>query len=274
MVDGADRRKADLANCNESDGLLFKIHDDARMTRLGRLLRRTSIDELPQRWNVLPGTCRGRAAPALPAGRPDASVGRDRRRLEVRPGLTGLWQVSGRSELSWASGSNRPSLRGHVVARTRSGHPDRAHGGRPGPGGLLTWVITRRDPDGAAPTAGAGTLSLRGRAPAPDRRPDTSTRQGRRRRRRRSERGRRREDLVVLAIVTAGGVAGALLTDASPSGHAVADHVLVGAAVAIVAGAASASRRWTWLVLAAVALATAGDMWGSWPRRSRSVSPC
>ena len=65
------------------------------------------------------------------------------------------------------------------------------------------------DPDGAAPTAGAGTLSLRGRAPAPDRRPDTSTRQGRRRRR--SAHGRRREDGVVLAIMAAGGVAGALL---------------------------------------------------------------
>ncbi len=100
MVDGADRRKADLANCNESDGLLFKIHDDPRVTRLGRLLRRTSIDELPQLWNVLRGDMSLVGPRPLPV-RPDAFVGRDRRRLEVRPGLTGLWQVSGRSELSW-----------------------------------------------------------------------------------------------------------------------------------------------------------------------------
>ena len=89
-----------LADCNEADGLLFKIHDDPRVTRLGRLSAPTSIDELPQLWNVLRGDMSLVGPRPLPV-RPDAFVGRDRRRLEVRPGLTGLWQVSGRSELSW-----------------------------------------------------------------------------------------------------------------------------------------------------------------------------
>jgi|SoiMethySBSTD1v2_1073268.scaffolds.fasta_scaffold01179_33 lipopolysaccharide/colanic/teichoic acid biosynthesis glycosyltransferase len=100
MVDGASRRQRALDDCNEADGLLFKMHDDPRVTRLGRVLRRTSIDELPQLWNVLRGEMSLVGPRPLPV-RPEAFVGEERRRLEVRPGLTGLWQVSGRSELSW-----------------------------------------------------------------------------------------------------------------------------------------------------------------------------
>ena len=100
MSHDAGRRQRSLDDCNEADGLLFKIHDDPRVTRLGRLLRRSSIDELPQLWNVLRGDMSLVGPRPLPV-LPEAFVGEERRRLEVRPGLTGLWQVSGRSELSW-----------------------------------------------------------------------------------------------------------------------------------------------------------------------------
>ena len=74
--------------------------DAARLTRLGAWLRAWSFDELPQLWNVLRGEMSLVGPRPLPV-RPEAFVGEERRRLEVRPGLTGLWQVSGRSELSW-----------------------------------------------------------------------------------------------------------------------------------------------------------------------------
>lgn len=96
---GAESVRATLAN--EADAVLFKVRRDPRVTRAGRVLRRYSLDELPQLVNVL----RGEMAlvgprPALPAE--VASYEEDpRRRLVVRPGLTGLWQVSGRSDLSW-----------------------------------------------------------------------------------------------------------------------------------------------------------------------------
>jgi lipopolysaccharide/colanic/teichoic acid biosynthesis glycosyltransferase len=102
MVSDAEALLADLAESNEaSDGLLFKIRQDPRVTRVGAALRRWSLDELPQLWNVV----RGDMAligprPPLPSevARYDADVAR---RLLVRPGITGLWQVSGRSTLSW-----------------------------------------------------------------------------------------------------------------------------------------------------------------------------
>jgi lipopolysaccharide/colanic/teichoic acid biosynthesis glycosyltransferase len=100
-VDAEDRRESMLEQ-NEQDGggVLFKIRHDPRVTRVGRLIRRLSIDELPQLINVLLGSM------SLVGPRPLASVdstytGSARRRLLVRPGITGLWQVSGRSELSW-----------------------------------------------------------------------------------------------------------------------------------------------------------------------------
>lgn len=98
---GADARKAELAGENEQDGPMFKMRSDPRVTRVGRLLRRTSLDELPQLANVLRGEM------SLVGPRPPLAdeVARytpvERRRLSVRPGMTGLWQISGRSDLSW-----------------------------------------------------------------------------------------------------------------------------------------------------------------------------
>ncbi len=98
----AEQRRAELADRNQNgDGPLFKVADDPRVTRVGRVLRRYSLDELPQLFNVLTGQM------SLVGPRPplpgevavyDDSVAR---RLLVKPGLTGLWQVSGRSDLTW-----------------------------------------------------------------------------------------------------------------------------------------------------------------------------
>ena len=101
MVDGADTQKAALLNLNEADGPLFKIKDDPRMTRLGRLMRRLSIDELPQLYNVLAGDM-SLVGPRPPIPSEVAQYQEwHKRRLEVAPGLTGLSQVSGRSELTF-----------------------------------------------------------------------------------------------------------------------------------------------------------------------------
>jgi exopolysaccharide biosynthesis polyprenyl glycosylphosphotransferase len=102
MVLNADELRANLSHLNICDGgLLFKIQRDPRVTRIGSLLRRTSLDELPQLLNVL----RGRMALVGPRPSLPTEVARYtddvRRRLLVKPGLTGLWQVSGRSDLSW-----------------------------------------------------------------------------------------------------------------------------------------------------------------------------
>lgn len=90
-----------LADANEKDAVLFKIVGDPRITRLGAKLRRYSLDELPQLWNVVRGDMSlVGPRPALP--REVAQYDHDpRRRLVVKPGVTGLWQVSGRSELTW-----------------------------------------------------------------------------------------------------------------------------------------------------------------------------
>jgi exopolysaccharide biosynthesis polyprenyl glycosylphosphotransferase len=101
MVVDAEARLADLALANESDGLLFKMRSDPRVTPVGRWLRRLSLDELPQLLNVLGGSMSlVGPRPPLPAevARYDRSVSR---RLLVKPGLTGLWQISGRSDLPW-----------------------------------------------------------------------------------------------------------------------------------------------------------------------------
>ena len=100
----AERDRAALLEQNEGSGPLFKLHDDPRVTRVGHFLRRTSLDELPQLLNVVRGEMSlVGPRPALPvevAEYDDVEV----RRLAVRPGMTGLWQVNGRSNLSWESG--------------------------------------------------------------------------------------------------------------------------------------------------------------------------
>ncbi|HEX6872222.1 MAG TPA: sugar transferase [Micromonosporaceae bacterium] len=100
MYTDAEERLAQLVDQNESDGLLFKIKNDPRITPVGRFLRKTSLDELPQLFNVLKGEMSLVGPRPLPADDGDF-LGDVRRRLLVRPGMTGLWQVSGRSELSW-----------------------------------------------------------------------------------------------------------------------------------------------------------------------------
>ena len=98
-VDAEDRLAA-LVDQNETDGMLFKIRKDPRVFPFGRFLRATSIDELPQLINVLWGEMSLVGPRPLPADDGDF-LGDVRRRLLVRPGITGLWQVSGRSDLSW-----------------------------------------------------------------------------------------------------------------------------------------------------------------------------
>jgi exopolysaccharide biosynthesis polyprenyl glycosylphosphotransferase len=101
MVVGADRLRADLEHRNEADGVLFKLRTDPRVTRTGRLLRRFSVDELPQIFNVLRGEMSMVGPrPPLPA-EVELYEGHVSRRLLVKPGITGLWQVSGRSDLPW-----------------------------------------------------------------------------------------------------------------------------------------------------------------------------
>ena len=101
MYEGAEAEQEKLLALNEADGPIFKMRDDPRITCVGRFLRRTSIDELPQLFNVL----MGHMSLVGPRPAPPSEVQRyqpwHRRRLEVSPGITGLWQVSGRSELSF-----------------------------------------------------------------------------------------------------------------------------------------------------------------------------
>jgi exopolysaccharide biosynthesis polyprenyl glycosylphosphotransferase len=102
MVVDAERRQEELEDRNEAVGPIFKIKDDPRVTGVGRFLRRSSLDELPQLWNVLTGEM------SLVGPRPmslrDVSRFEDpwlMRRFSMRPGLTCLWQISGRSDLSF-----------------------------------------------------------------------------------------------------------------------------------------------------------------------------
>jgi len=101
MVVDAEQRKEELLASNDSDGVLFKLRRDPRVTGVGAHLRRWSLDELPQLFNIFLGhmSLVG-PRPALP-DEADKYLEHVRRRLVVKPGLTGLWQVSGRSDLSW-----------------------------------------------------------------------------------------------------------------------------------------------------------------------------
>jgi exopolysaccharide biosynthesis polyprenyl glycosylphosphotransferase len=101
MVADAEDRRADLEADNEGNGVLFKIRSDPRVTRVGAVLRRYSLDELPQLWNVVRGEM-SLVGPRPPLPQEVIAYSDDAtRRLRVRPGMTGLWQVSGRSDLSW-----------------------------------------------------------------------------------------------------------------------------------------------------------------------------
>ncbi|MFF3500962.1 sugar transferase [Streptomyces sp. NPDC003247] len=101
MVVGADRMKSGLEAQNENDGHMFKMRQDPRVTGVGRVLRRYSLDELPQLFNILFGHM-SLVGPRPPLPEEVAKYnGVEMRRLSIKPGLTGLWQVSGRSDLSW-----------------------------------------------------------------------------------------------------------------------------------------------------------------------------
>ncbi|KAB2584652.1 polyprenyl glycosylphosphotransferase, partial [Rhodococcus erythropolis] len=101
MVQNADSQVASLMAQNDGAGVLFKMRDDPRVTRVGGFLRRYSIDELPQFVNVLRREM-SVVGPRPPLRREvEAYDGTVSRRLLVKPGITGLWQVSGRSDLSW-----------------------------------------------------------------------------------------------------------------------------------------------------------------------------
>jgi lipopolysaccharide/colanic/teichoic acid biosynthesis glycosyltransferase len=99
MYRDAEARKAELMEQNEMNGLMFKMTDDPRVTKVGRFIRRTSIDELPQFWNVLRGDM------SLVGTRPPTVdefqkyEGYHKRRLSTKPGITGMWQVSGRNDI-------------------------------------------------------------------------------------------------------------------------------------------------------------------------------
>jgi lipopolysaccharide/colanic/teichoic acid biosynthesis glycosyltransferase len=101
MVEGAQAYQAALEDANEASGALFKIRDDPRVTRVGRVLRRFSLDEVPNVVNVL----RGEMSLVGPRPLPVRDYARlqpwHRRRSNVLPGMTGLWQIAGRSDLSF-----------------------------------------------------------------------------------------------------------------------------------------------------------------------------
>jgi exopolysaccharide biosynthesis polyprenyl glycosylphosphotransferase len=101
MVVNADQRKESLKQYNQADGPLFKMKDDPRMTRVGRFIRRVSLDELPQIYNVLLGQM-SLVGPRPPLAEEVAAYKPwHNQRLSVIGGITGLWQVSGRSDLTF-----------------------------------------------------------------------------------------------------------------------------------------------------------------------------
>jgi exopolysaccharide biosynthesis polyprenyl glycosylphosphotransferase len=101
MVVDAEARLPQLESKSDGNGVLFKMKDDPRVTRVGRVIRRFSLDEFPQLWNVFEGTM-SLVGPRPPLPREVELYERTAtRRLLIKPGVTGLWQVSGRSNLSW-----------------------------------------------------------------------------------------------------------------------------------------------------------------------------
>jgi lipopolysaccharide/colanic/teichoic acid biosynthesis glycosyltransferase len=100
MYMDAEERKKELMEKNKMSGFMFKMDDDPRITKIGKFIRKTSIDELPQFWNVLKGDM------SLVGTRPPTEDEYcqyellHKRRLSIKPGITGLWQVSGRSDIT------------------------------------------------------------------------------------------------------------------------------------------------------------------------------
>lgn len=101
MVKNAEQLRQTLAPHNELDGPAFKMATDPRVTRLGRFLRRSSLDELPQLWNVLAGSMSLVGPRPLIVSEQECISGPQRRRLSMKPGMTGLWQISGRSDVDF-----------------------------------------------------------------------------------------------------------------------------------------------------------------------------
>ena len=101
MTVDAEHLQDQFEAANEADGPIFKIKDDPRVTRVGRVLRRFSIDELPQIWNVLRGEMSLVGPRPLPVRDYELLDDLHKKRYLVLPGMTGLWQVSGRSDLSF-----------------------------------------------------------------------------------------------------------------------------------------------------------------------------
>lgn len=100
MYVDAEERKKELMDKNKMDGLMFKMDDDPRITKVGKFIRKTSIDELPQFWNVLKGDMSliGTRPPTIDEF--EQYENHHKRRLSMRPGITGMWQVSGRSDIT------------------------------------------------------------------------------------------------------------------------------------------------------------------------------
>lgn len=101
MTNNADELQSKLLHLSEQDGPAFKIEHDPRVTPIGRVLRKISIDELPQLWNVLIGDMSLIGPRPLPCNETDGCEAWQRRRLDVTPGITCIWQVEGRSQVSF-----------------------------------------------------------------------------------------------------------------------------------------------------------------------------
>jgi lipopolysaccharide/colanic/teichoic acid biosynthesis glycosyltransferase len=101
MVNDAEAKKRSLRIFSEQDGPAFKLENDPRITSIGKLLRKSSIDELPQLWNVLKGDMSLVGPRPLPIDESDACQNWQRRRLDITPGLTCIWQVQGRSQVTF-----------------------------------------------------------------------------------------------------------------------------------------------------------------------------
>ena len=124
MVADAEARKAELRAMNEVEGGLFKIDKDPRITRIGSLLRQTSLDELPQLLNVLKGDMSLVGPRPLVPDEDRLIEGWQRRRLAVKPGMTGLWQIFGSSaDPDARDGQDRLHLRRQLVAVAGSADP-------------------------------------------------------------------------------------------------------------------------------------------------------